>query len=182
MVDAAGEHGSIMSIDMFRGVSDPWCVKKAYANDLIMNSDIDGMKNTQEVFDYIKSKSLPMSTFPAFEWCQKLGDGWYIPSIGQLEMFINYWLGNEIALDWDMDDDSDHQLDENSASHPKMVNRILLDAGGYPFLSGLYTSTKSDNGEVYTYYYNNVKHFWKFYKRGAVGLGKYTSGRAFYDF
>lgn len=180
-VDENGEHGCMMTIKAFRGVKNAWCSKGKYVDEIATDSKTDGMKNTQAVFDYVAQNNIDIKEFPVFAWCKNLGEGWYLPSIAQLEVFINYWLGNDNELDWDEDDDSDKQIDE-SIPQPQLINHKMLDAGGIAFTSGVYTSSKTEKGDIYTYYYNPIKKWWKFLKRNPMNLDRGVLGRAFYDF
>lgn len=180
-VDEEGTHGSMMSIKAFRGVKDAWCSKSKYAEEIPADSKTDGMKNTQAVYDYAAQNHIDLREFPAFAWCKSLGEGWYIPSISQLEVFINYWLGNDNELDWDEEDESNKEIDE-SIPQPKQINHKMLDAGGIAFTSGVYTSSKNEKGDIYTYYYHPMKKWWRFLKRNPMNLDRSVLGRAFYDF
>ena len=44
----------------------------------------NGADNTQK----IKDLGLPMSSFPACQWCIEHGTGWYMPAIGELQAFL----------------------------------------------------------------------------------------------
>lgn len=180
-VDENREHGTMMSIRVLRGKKNAWCAKSKYASGLTMSSRTDGKANTDEVFRFVDVNGIDLSEFPAFEWCRSLGEGWYIPAVGQLEQFVNYWLGNENELDWDEDSETDNIIDE-SIPQPKLVNRKILEAGGIPFLNGVYTSTKDSNGKIYIYTYNSKGNWWKFYRRDPMNTDLMTVGRAFYDF
>lgn len=180
-VDESGEHGSMMSLKVLRGKKNAWSSKSKYVADLNMSSKTDGKTNTEEVYRYARANGIDLSEFPAYEWCRSLGEGWYIPAVNQLETFVNFWLGNDNELDWDEDSDADNLIDE-SIPQPKLINAKMLEAGGIPFLNGVYTSTKNSNGRIYVYAYNRQKNWWKFYMRDAMNLDIYTVGRAFYDF
>lgn len=74
-VDASGQHGLLMSLrnhccQWYNGSSDI----KTYARD-----PFDGMKNQ----DYIRSH-YSLYSYPAFAYCISLGEGWYLPAIGEL--------------------------------------------------------------------------------------------------
>lgn len=44
----------------------------------------DGRVNMERVAAYIGANGGSWADFPAFAWCRELGDGWYLPSIGEL--------------------------------------------------------------------------------------------------
>lgn len=180
-VNEDGTHGTIMSVKAFRGAQNLYCTKGSIIKGINMNDTQDGKKNTFAVYDFSKNYNAPMSLFPVFEWCQKLGEGWYIPSVEQLKQFVNYWLGNYIEEEnWDDESEVDEQPKEYS--HKKEVNRILLDAGGIPFLNGVFTSTKDEKGKVYVFKYDKKKDFWEFVSLNPMKIDKGCVGRAFYDF
>lgn len=186
-VDGEG-HGSAMSVTALRGKKDAWCADKKAAINVNTYSETDGLANTQAVYDYAQSNGISLSQFPAFEWCNSLGEGWYIPSVKQMETFVNFILGNEQEFDWDDEDEFELNTEDIST---KSINARMLEAGGIPFISsatgqivtmGVYTSTKADNDKVYLYEMDQKKNVWRFRKVAPSSIGKYTVGRAFYDF
>lgn len=44
----------------------------------------DGRTNMERVAAYIEANGGSWSDFPAFAWCREQGEGWYLPSIGEL--------------------------------------------------------------------------------------------------
>lgn len=180
-VNEDGNHGTIMSVKAFRGAENLYCSKGSIIKGINMSDTQDGKKNTCAVFEFSKVHHAPMSVFPVFKWCQSLGEGWYIPSVEQLKQFVNYWLGNYVEEeDWDEESEVDEQPE--GFSHKKEVNRILLDAGGIPFLNGVFTSTKDKKGKVYVFQYDKEKDFWEFECLNPMKIDKGCVGRAFYDF
>ncbi len=181
-------HGSAMSVKALRGLKNAWCTDRKASNNVATYSETDGMKNTQAVYDYVRTNGISLSKFPAFEWCNNLGEGWYIPSVKQMESFVNFLLGNEQDYDWDNEDD-DYELNSENLT-TKAINESMLEAGGTPFISsvpngytsGVYTSTKNENGKIYLYDMDKAKNVWRFRKKAPMTLDKYTIGRAFYDF
>lgn len=87
-LDKSGYHGKAVSIDESTLV---WCVK----NDLgfVTNAydPYDGRNN----MDIIKRNVLWEKRFPAFSWCSELGRDWYLPSINEVEAFIQKGLKND---------------------------------------------------------------------------------------
>ncbi len=187
-IDASG-HGSAMSVKALRGKKKAWCSDKGIAKKIPTYSETDGKANTKAVFDFARENGIPLSKFPAFEWCQSLGDGWYIPSVKQLETFVNFILGNEQEYDWDSEDE--YGMDVNNMT-TKELNERMMDAGGAPFISynysgsfvtaGTYSSTKDRDDKIYIYEMNPSKNVWTFRHVSPSSLGQYTIGRAFYDF
>lgn len=180
-VDDTGSHGKAMAVKCLRGVKDMFCTDDKLADSMPDTSDEnDGLANTKKVIEFAKSKHV-LSKFPAYEWCSKLGEGWYIPSLKELEAFVNFWLGNEQVLDWDADEETDYALDDTKPYY-KQINIKMLDAGGTPFLNGVFTSTVNSEGKVYVFSFNQKKNTWSFGKRDKDNLSKYYVGRAFYNF
>ena len=126
-VDETGEHGKAMSISCLRSVGDSWCSDGKLAKRMPQTTDErDGEKNTQTVIEYAKSNNA-LAKFPVFKWCTELGEGWYVPSLKELEAFVNYWLGNEQTIDWDSEEDA--QIDD-SKPYYKQVNTKIIPVGG----------------------------------------------------
>lgn len=174
-----GIHGTAMSIKALRGIESPWCNNGKIAKKSPILSDTqDGFKNTARLIQFAHSENC-LQNFPAFQWCQNLGDGWYIPSVKELEEFINYWLGNEDVLEWD--DDVEQEIDQSKPFY-KNVNEILLNAGGIPFINGVYTSTVNRDGKVYIFNYDRNKNTWSFKLKPKTNLGQDCVGRAFIKF
>lgn len=174
-----GVHGTAMSIKALRGIDRPWCCNDKIAKRMPALSDInDGKSNTIKLLEYAKHNN-NLQYFPAFEWCQKMGPDWYIPSVKELEGFINYWLGNEIVLDWD--EDVEQELDPSKPFY-KEVNEALLNAGGTPFINGVYTSTVNADGKVYIFNFDRKKNTWSFKLKPKTNLGQDCVGRAFIKF
>lgn len=178
-------HGSAMSIAALRGKKKAWCINKKTAKKVSTYSESDGMANTLAVYDFAKANGVDLSEFPAFEWCHSLGEGWYIPSVKQLEVFVNYILGNDQEFDWDSEEEN---VMENDNLSTKEINERILDAGGVPFVAnsvsgmGIYTSTKDEDNDVFVYVMDSKKNEWSFKKVSPTSVGQYSMGRAFYDF
>lgn len=172
-------HGSAMTIKALRGKSNPWCPEKHVVGSLSMRNSDDGLENTREIYQFCKNHNIPLSQFPAFEWCHKLGEGWYIPAENQLKSFINYWLGNDQDFNWEEDEETGLDLDAGS---PKEINEKIMEAGGTPFFTGVYSSTLSEDKKVVVYAYDENKGTWSFKKIKPASMKMFMSGRAFYDF
>lgn len=182
-VDETGEHGCAMGIKPLRGVDDAFFKDKEVDDDNlpVMNNESDGLANTQALYAFAEKEGIPMSVFPAFEWCKKLGPDWYIPSVKELEGFINFWVGNEQDMDWDIDDETEQTLD-NERPYYKQINNKMLDAGGISFINGVFTSTINADGKVYVFSFNRNKNTWAFHKRNPMRIGKSMVARAFRKF
>ena len=115
-VDESGSHGKAMSIQCLRGVKNSWCNDKKLGEQLpSMSDENDGFANTKALLDFARANG-KLSNFPVFEWCTKLGEGWYVPSVKELEAFVNYWLGNEQTLDWDDEEETENSLNDDDQS------------------------------------------------------------------
>lgn len=174
-----GIHGTAMSIKALRGIDNPWCNNSKISKKIPLMSDVNnGTANTSKLVQFAISENC-LQNFPAFQWCKNLGEGWYIPSVKELECFINYWLGNEEILEWD---DEIEQVIDSSIPFYKNVNEILLNAGGTPFINGVYTSTVNSDGKVYIFNYDRNKNTWSFKLKPKTNLGQDCVGRAFIKF
>ena len=90
-VDDTGEHGKIVSLQQSDRLQ--WAIAK-YGN--LFNrvvpcgtfahtaSKIDGMQNMIK----IKTIDAWQKKYPAFAWCAALGEGWYLPSLAELEIIF----------------------------------------------------------------------------------------------
>ena len=82
-VSADGKHGKIVSMTQSREVLQ-WSSDEAEQKRLIgADSKTDGAYNMAKV----KAVANWQSKYPAFKWCADLGEGWYLPSIKELERF-----------------------------------------------------------------------------------------------
>ena len=78
--DTAGTHGKIVS---FEQDYYDWVLEnnKFYKNHVGLYDKYDGEHNMKLVMSVPNWKYI----FPAFSWCNKLGEGWYLPSIYELK-------------------------------------------------------------------------------------------------
>ena len=182
-------HGTAMTLSALRGHDNAWVSNKRDASNINATSETDGKTNTKAVYDYANKNGISLALFPAFEWCHSLGNGWYIPSVKQMEEFVNYFLGNDEEFDWD--DEDEMTMNTNNMT-TKEINEKIIDAGGTPFIAnnrsgsfvtyGIYTSTKTDDNDIFVYTMDTKKNVWSFKKLSYKRIDKNTMGRAFYDF
>lgn len=95
-----GLHGLVLSLDeLFL----PWCLlHKERLQAVGADSRDDGRKNMEAVARVIGRDGLAWSDFPAFEWCRRKGEGWYLPAIDELlTLGHNYNGGSRMRLDRD---------------------------------------------------------------------------------
>ena len=84
-------HGLILSIDE---VMLPWSTfKKDKMVEVGATNNTDGRENMATVARYIADHNGKWSDFPAFEWCRKKGEGWYLPSVDEMMMIGNNYNG-----------------------------------------------------------------------------------------
>jgi len=184
-------HGKAMALKAFRGAEKAWCVNNNAAK-FKTQDKVFGRANTEEVFRFVQEKTLNINNFPVFAWCQSLGNGWYIPSVSELEAFVNFWMGNATELDWD-DDSIDIQPQSTNSQgrnttygqneHTKKINKKITDAGGVPFSTGVFSSTEV-GGKILVFEYKVYKTDmpWKMEGVAKGSLGTKHIGRAFFDY
>lgn len=79
-VDKSGRHGKILSVE--EGFQ-PW-VSKRFEEELNKEIDATDKNNGMQNLSLIKGIDGWKSKYPAFVWCESLGEGWYLPSISEL--------------------------------------------------------------------------------------------------
>ena len=80
-VDASGRHGKIVSMTQS---GEQWSSNESEQKQLIgASSKTNGAANMQAV----KQRPNWRADYPAFAWCARLGAGWYLPAIEELELF-----------------------------------------------------------------------------------------------
>lgn len=180
--DNDGEHGRMMSVKAFRGKENLFCSKSSMLRNISMRSETDGKANTAELLRVAEENHIDLVNYPVFKWCKSLGIGWYIPSIEEMKIFINYWVGNtDVEVDWDEDEDVTSAA-PSSTPHTKIVNDLLMQAGGTPFLNGVFTSTLDADKKLDIFEYNKIDGRWTFNKVNPMKVDSYCVGRAFFDF
>ncbi|MBQ5701768.1 MAG: PEGA domain-containing protein, partial [Alistipes sp.] len=92
-VSADGKHGKIVSMTQSAEYLQ-WSTDTEEQKRLIgANSNTEGAINMAKV----KAISGWKRKYPAFKWCADLGDGWYLPAIGELKKFtINDTIHNAV--------------------------------------------------------------------------------------
>ena len=81
-VDETGKHGKIVSLTESRL---QWASDETEQKRLIGADDENDGANNMAV---VKQIADWQSKYPAFKWCADLGEGWYLPAINELELFI----------------------------------------------------------------------------------------------
>lgn len=80
-VDASGKHGLILSL---KECDKDWLADKSLEMETNAFFEDDGMKNMEAIAKYVSENNLSWEKFPLFAWARSLGEGWYIPSRGEL--------------------------------------------------------------------------------------------------
>ena len=83
-VDETGQHGKIVSLTESTSAL-KWSSDESEQKRLIGAYDENNGANNMAK---VKQISGWKSKYPAFEWCADLGEGWYLPAINELELFI----------------------------------------------------------------------------------------------
>ena len=114
-VSADGNHGKILSMKQsylcWAEQDSPESKRTIKAN-----STTDGAYNT----DRVHSRPGWQKKYPAFKWCAELGEGWYIPAIEELKVFL---------LNGDVNDAVNATLQARGGS--PLVGRVNIDNSGY---------------------------------------------------
>lgn len=183
-------HGTAIYVKALRGKKNVYGDNVKYLNNIEIHPNEDGLTITNRITNYINKNNLDISKYPVFEWCSKLGNGWYIPSAKELESFVNFYLGNDQEYDWEEDDSE--TFEETTILSKSEINERFLSAGGTPFLGnaikgavfkmGIFTSTLTEDGKIMVYQFNETKNNFQFKEISPTKLDKYIVGRAFYKF
>ena len=98
----------------------------------------DGAVNMATVAAYIEENHLSWSDFPAFDWCRKLGEGWYLPSIDEMLM-VGYNYNGQSRV-------------TNNRVERARFNDALRNHGGKRMdrMAYYFTSTETNDKEVLT--------------------------------
>ena len=80
-----GRHGLILSLEQ-SSKRLRWSADSSWATDLLLGlSDReDGWNNRRRLIERLAEGKLTWEDFPAFEWCESLGPGWYLPAVDEL--------------------------------------------------------------------------------------------------
>lgn len=146
-VDATGKHGLILSL---KECKKDWLADKSLTMETNAFYEDDGMKNMQAIETYIAEHNLSWDKFPLFAWARSLGDGWYIPSRGELVIIWTNLNGGNL------------NFNKAGRKHWKAHEKAMKRAGGDSFfckngstlvfkmLAGMISSTEAEGGKVYT--------------------------------
>lgn len=175
-----GGHGKAMAVVALQNTKDAWSTTQEI-NKLHTTNPDNGRANTEAVLQFIRDNGLDINDFPAVAWCKQLGEGWYIPAMKEMETFVNWWLGNDVELNWDDENPEEHAATSETSFSTK-INKKLRDAGGTPFRSGTFTSTENKNGKLFTFQYDGSKGYWHFTNVSKTNVKTWHSARAFFEY
>jgi hypothetical protein len=101
----------------------------------------DGWQNKLKIEDCISKTELTYDNFPAFKWCNDLGNGWYLPSYNELKkLFMCFNGGQEFGANFESQ---------------KMFNALLRQAKSKPLSAESYrSSTEYDIQYAYSFYFS----------------------------
>lgn len=93
-VDSTGYNGRIISLTE-SATRLQWSSESAEQNN---NRDFQAWHSTYGVINTTKVQQVYgwQNKFPAFKWCTDLGEGWYLPSIGELQSLLRFGIHNTI--------------------------------------------------------------------------------------
>ena len=114
-VSAGGNHGKIVSI------AQP-LVKLRWSTDDIYGVSAKSKSNGAKNMEKIKLLDNWQSRYPAAKWCSDLGEGWYLPSINELEsVYMNKYV-IENALKCEFKDELLSSTESNKRPQSKYIN------------------------------------------------------------
>jgi hypothetical protein len=137
-VQDEGRHGLIVSLsELSSGLGNKAFWLRYVGHDTEWNflthaQDMDdGWNNKLKIEDCMSQTGLTWDNFPAFRWCNELGDGWYMPSYNELlKLFLCFNAGQEYGSNFEAQ---------------KVFNALLRKAGGKPFSDEYYRSSTEYN-------------------------------------
>ncbi len=130
-----GRHGLIISLDEAPEML-AWTADKAKVGALGLDDMKDGRNNMARLAEHIAAAGGQWSDYPAFEWCRKLGEGWYLPSINEvLRMAVAFNGGNTMVF--------------NRKARVEF-NRLLSENGGKKLdrMAYYFSSTETDDRQA----------------------------------
>lgn len=126
-----GRHGVIMSLDE---ASLAWSkLPRKQMKCVGASSSDNGEANQRAVAEYIAHNGLSWSDFPAFEWCHKRGEGWYLPAVTEVWSAGTMYMGGSRV--------------SPKRSLRKAFNETIKAWGGTPVSNTMFyhSSTECDN-------------------------------------
>ncbi len=146
-VDASGKHGLLLSLTE----SDKdWLADKSLEMETNAFFEDDGMKNMEAIAKYIEESNSSWDKFPLFAWARSLGNGWYIPSRGELMTIWKNLNGGNLDFNkkgcklWKIHDN----IVKNAGGDSFFCSNVST--AGFKMLAGMISSTEAEGGKVYT--------------------------------
>ena len=136
IVSDEGTHGLVISLEQ---IYLTWSeFRKPDLRTVGAGNRTDGEENMRTVEAYIAANGLSWDDFPAFKWCRERGEGWYLPSIDELQTIGHNYNGGS-------------RMKNNRQARNKF-NDALKDAGGKRMDRMVYyfSSTEMDEKNAYT--------------------------------
>ena len=128
-----GRHGVVMSLD--EACLEWSTIPRKQSKECGATDRVDGRANMKIVEDYIAKNNLSWSDFPAFDWCRKKGEGWYLPAINELWNAGTMYLGGSRTTP--------------NRNARKSFNNTLKAAGGQPLNNiMIYHSSTEEIGDA----------------------------------
>ncbi len=163
-VSEDGRHGVLISLDE---VATRWDTFEKEEACLIGAADKeDGRKNMAALAAYIEANKLTWELFPAFDWCRRKGEGWYLPAIDELLSLAFHFNGGS------------RQVYNREAR--LVVNNALKEHGGRKLdrLYYYYASTEQDERMALTAHMDVKPPYFEAMKKNGMTV----LVRAFYRF
>ncbi len=126
-VSEDGKHGKIFSLQEGRNLKWSTVGGADYTDD-----ENDGQMNS----DIIMVLEPEFNGYPAFQWAASLGEGWYIPAIGELEALREAW--------------------GTTNAQRRALNKKIEAAGGTPLSNSVHVSSKG--GNMSAVYYSSTEN------------------------
>ena len=90
----------------------------------------DGWNNRRRVTEWIAGTELTWADFPAFEWCESQGEGWYMPAADELHDFwrlLNVDMSGKISFgNWNRARKRNKDLMESYGGDPGGMYSLLI--------------------------------------------------------
>lgn len=130
------KHGLIISMEE---IYLPWSTFKKEDSRTVGAADRrNGAQNMKTVETYVADNNLSWADFPAFDWCRRQGEGWYLPAIDELLVIGHlYNGGTRMASDRHARNRFNDALKENGG---KRMDRMVY----------YFSSTEQDGRNAYT--------------------------------
>lgn len=122
-VSSNGRHGMAVSISDFKPKK--WCTDKSLSKKVIENTTIDdGAKNMEAYISTANASGKDLAAYPALQWAQSLGQGWYIPSVKELKELLEALLTAPAGEEDDSEGDDDESIDQDAVQAQEQGNLI----------------------------------------------------------